>query len=151
MSTPILASIKELSAAGRYSEALKKIEETESKGMLSAELLVWRSRLLQLTEDGGSLDEVENTLQRAIELDETCIAAVLELGWFRLNVQNDAKRAFESFQAALKLQVAINTEAITGLLKSVQELEPNGNLEESKFRAVRELVNENKLAEALQD
>jgi tetratricopeptide (TPR) repeat protein len=149
MSTPIFTSIKEFSAKGRYSEALKKIEEAEAEGMLSAELLVWKSRLLQLVEDGGSLDEVEKTLQRAIQLDKTCITAVLELGWFRFNVQNDTKRAFESFQTALKLQVSANTEAITGLLKCVQELEPSSNLEEAKSRAVRALVDETKLAEAL--
>ena len=149
MSLSVFASIRELSAVGRYSEALEKIEKTEAEGMLSAELLVWKSRILQLAEDGGSLDDVEKTLLRAIELDESCAAAVLELGWFRLNVQNDAKRAFESFQAALKLQASANTEAITGLLKSVQELEPDGSLEEAKFRAVRALVDETKLTEAL--
>ncbi|MFZ0964784.1 MAG: hypothetical protein WAO35_28335 [Terriglobia bacterium] len=151
MSTQILGSIKEFSANGRYSEALKKIEEAEAEGMLSAELLVWKSRLLQLVEDGASLDEVEKTLQRAIELDNNCIPAVLELGWFRFNVQNDTKRAFESFQTALKLQVSANTEAITGFLKCVQELEPNSNLEEAKSRALRALVDEAKLSEALRE
>jgi tetratricopeptide (TPR) repeat protein len=151
MSISVFASIRELSAGGKYSEALEKIERAEAEGLLSAELLVWKSRILQLAEDDGSLDDVEKTLLRAIELDETCVAAVVELGWFRLNVQNDAKRAFESFQAALKLQVSVNTETLTGLLKCMQELEPNGSLEEAKLRAVRALVDETKLAEALRD
>jgi len=150
MSLSVFASIRELSAAGRYSEALEKIEKVEADGMVSAELLVWKSRILQLAEDGGSLDEVEKTLVRAIELDESCAAAALELGWFRLNVQNDAKRALESFQAALKLQASANTEAITGLLKSIQELEPDRNLEEAKFQAICELADEPKLTQALQ-
>jgi len=151
MSVSIFGSIKELSATGRYSEALKKIEEAEAAGMLSASLLVWKAGILQLVEDRGSLDEVEKTLQHAIELDGTCVAAVLELGWFRLNVQNDAKRAFESFQSALKLQASTNTEVIAGLLKSVQELEPNSDFEETKIQAVRALVDDAKLAEALPD
>jgi len=151
MSTSIYAPIRKLSAGGQHSEALEKIERAEAEGLLSAELLVLKSRILQLAEDGGSLDDVEKTLLCAIEMDETCVAAVLELGWFRLNVQNDAKRAIESFRVALKLQVSVNTEALTGLLKCVQEIEPNGDLEEAKFRAVRALVDEIKLAEALQD
>lgn len=151
MSISVFASIRELSAGGQYSEALERIERAEAEGLVSAELLVWKSRILQLAEDGGSLDDVEKTLLRAIELDKTCVAAVLELGWFRLNVQNDAKRAFESFQGALKLQASVNTEALTGLLKCAQELDPNGSLEEAKFRAITALVDETKLGEALQD
>jgi tetratricopeptide (TPR) repeat protein len=150
MTTPTFDRIKELSAACRYSEALIKLQEIETEGIVSAELLVWKARILQLVDDGGSLDEVETTLERAIELDKTCIPALLELGWFRLNVQNDSRQALQSFQAALKLQVPANTEAIIGLLKCMQELEPNNNLEEVKTRAVLALVDEMKVTEALQ-
>jgi len=149
MTTPTFDTIKELSAAGRYSEALKKLQEIEMEGIVCAELLVWKARILQLLDDGGSLEEVEKTLERAIELDKTCIPALLELGWFRLNVQNDSRQALQYFQATLKLQVPANTEAITGFLKCMQELEPNNNLEEAKTRAVLALVDEMKVTEAL--
>jgi tetratricopeptide (TPR) repeat protein len=151
MSLSVFESIKELSARGQYSEAQEKIEKAEAEGVSSAELLVWKSRILQLAEDGGPLDDVEKTLLRAIALDETCVAAAVELGWFRLNVQNDAKRAIESFRAALKLQASVNTETLTGLLKCAHELEPDHNLEKAKLRAIRALVDETKLAEALRD
>jgi hypothetical protein len=102
MSLSVFESIKELSARGQYSQAQEKIEKAEAEGVSSAELLVWKSRTLQLAEDGGPLDDVEKTLLRAIALDETCVAAAVELGWFRLNVQNDAKRAIESFRGCPK-------------------------------------------------
>ena len=59
MSTHIFDSVKDLSAKGRYSEALKTIEQAESRGLVSVELLVWKAIILQLVEDDGSLDEVE--------------------------------------------------------------------------------------------
>jgi hypothetical protein len=128
MSASILASIKEISADGRYSEALLRIEEAE---------------------DAGHLDEVEATLQSAVQLDETYTDAFIELGWFRFNVQNDPKGALESFQAALKLLVSANTEAISGALKSIRELEPDTDLDRSKAAAILRLVDEARLANSL--
>lgn len=151
MNDPVFDVVKELSAQGRYSDALSKIDSEESMGRHSAPLLVWKARLLQLVDDSGSLDEVENTLERAIQLDPANAEAFLELGWFQLNVADNPSKALEFFQNATRIQVPANTDAVLGILKCKRELQPTVAPETMKSEAILNLVDMEKIQESLKD
>ena len=91
----------------------------------SPQLHVLEGRLIQLAKsrEGIELNEVEDAFKEALKIDDTYIEAYLELGWFYLNVQNDAVKAKEFFDEAEGLSRNQLLETLEGKLKCVAETE----------------------------
>ncbi len=130
-----LERIKKLCSEKRYAEALALITEMEASGFVTSQLLVTKAMCLQVTDDSGSLDEVERTFVAALNIDQRCVEALVEFGWFQLNVKDDARKAESLFRKALEAQAASNTEIISGVVRCRQEVSPT----ESSTSLVREL------------
>ncbi len=82
---------------------------------------------LQVADDSGSIDEVERIFEAALNIDPRCVEAIVEFGWFQLNVNDDARTAESLFRRALEVQAATNTEIISGVFQCRQELSPTEN------------------------
>jgi tetratricopeptide (TPR) repeat protein len=120
-----------LAGQSEYSEALKVIEDAEALGEESVELLLMKARLLQLVDQDRTLEEVEAALDSAISIDPKSVDALLEMGWFKLNVLDDPQEAQKAFDSALRIQADVNTELVSGLTKCCMELNSGSNLSET--------------------
>jgi hypothetical protein len=84
----------------------------------------------------GEFGDVEGVFKSALDLDPKSIQALIEYGWYKLNVLDDAQAALELFRRAQHLQVEINSDIATGLLKCMEETSPGV----SRHAALSELV-----------
>jgi tetratricopeptide (TPR) repeat protein len=134
----------------RFDEALGVIEQARPSEGCCADLLVWKAKCLQLG-DHATLDEVEGTLRDAIACDEENVDAWGELGWFLLNVRDQAEKAQEAFVRALRIQAKANTEVLIGLVKCAKEINPNKSSDELKRSLVAGLVDVNEVDAALSE
>lgn len=107
------------------------IASAEKSSGPSPRLEVLKATCLQLSDD-ASLEEVEGTLLRAIELDDQYVDAFVELGWFLLNVLDDREKATVAFDKALGLLQKLNGEVFRGLLACRDELQPDQDSERLK-------------------
>ncbi|HUA84653.1 MAG TPA: hypothetical protein VMB85_12385 [Bryobacteraceae bacterium] len=134
-----LDQIRSYMSAHDFDAALRSIEELENESGDSPRLLVWKAGCLQLS-DRGTPEEVERMLLRAVELDEEYVPALVELGWFRLNVQDDAagaKQAFDRARELLKKQIG---ETYRGALACAQELRSSQSLSAFQPEFERDLL-----------
>ena len=137
--------INQLCSEGKYSEALRRIKEGEQSGQVTAELLVKKAMCLQMLDDNGTLEEVEQTFETALQLDPKSIQALMEFGWFQLNVKDQPRCAETLFRRALELQVPVNTEIAAGLLKCLREVSPRLDSERLLRTLIDSLIDESKI------
>jgi lipopolysaccharide biosynthesis regulator YciM len=125
-----LDEVKRLYRAERYDDALRAIETAEQSSSISPALLVWKSRCLQLTDNPkGELNEAQSSLERAINVDDEYLPALIDLGYFQLNVMDDAEAAVPLLRQALSISVDNITEVILGLAQCISETNsPNAAL-----------------------
>jgi tetratricopeptide (TPR) repeat protein len=115
--------MKSLYAAGNYDGALALIERMEREGLLYPEVFLWKGRCLQLG-DGRhfrDISEIEQLYRRALDIDDEYVPALMELGWFYLNVMDDAGRARPFFDRAFGLLREALTEAVEGVARCLWE------------------------------
>lgn len=105
-----------LANEGKYELLDKLVSEMEAIGCLHPELLILKARCIQTTDSplSADLQDVEKTLETAIVLDKTFFPALVELGYLKLNVLDDAKGAIPLFDKAIEIINKIATEAIIG-------------------------------------
>lgn len=150
MKTLSIELIRRLYADGKYSEILRYIEDLERAGCTSAELLVRKAMCLQLVEEPkGEFGEVEQIFKSALDLDPKSIQALIEYGWYKLNVLDDASAALELFRRAQQLQVEVNSEVATGLLKCMEETSPGLSRHDALSELVSSLVDSKKVNDYL--
>lgn len=92
----ILNKVHELYRLNRFDDALDVLDSYEQQQNLSAEMLLLKGRLIQLSETGRrSLSEAKQCFMGVLEQDKDNINALLELGWLYANVldERDAGRA----------------------------------------------------------
>jgi tetratricopeptide (TPR) repeat protein len=140
-----LHTARTLASQSEYRDALKVIEDAEALGETSVELLLMKAKLLQLVDQDRTLEEVEMALESAIHIAPKSVEALLEMGWFKLNVRDDPKVAQKAFEAALQIQAEVNTELVLGLIKCCIELNPGSDLSGALQRAIASLVDEDRL------
>jgi tetratricopeptide (TPR) repeat protein len=117
-----LEEIKTKYNAGQYEKALSLIEKTETKELLDPEILVWKGRCLQLVDHTSyELSDIENMFNQALDINPELASALLELGWFYLNVLDDAQKAIELFDRAIAVLRRQLTDAMIGKTKSLTE------------------------------
>lgn len=116
-----LAEARALYAAGDYAGALHTIAQAQDTGCISAALLVLKARALQLSDTSGPINEVSFALDAALSLEPENIDALLEYGWFLLNVLDDPAAASLKFRESLTSLRVRNTDAQIGLIKCAHE------------------------------
>jgi tetratricopeptide (TPR) repeat protein len=115
---------KALLAAGDYIGAIRCVDAAAKDGCASPDLFVLKARALQLSDEPGPMAEIAACFDSALKLDPRNIQALLEYGWFELNVMDQAAFAEERFRQCLALLRQENTEATLGLLKCLEERGP---------------------------
>ena len=100
---------------GQFGKALAVVDRLLSDWPDNPLLLVKRAQIIQLqeTENGPSLEEARGALERAVALDEESPQPLIELGFFLLNVEDNAVAAADCFRKAEAL--------VTGLLKECRK------------------------------
>jgi tetratricopeptide (TPR) repeat protein len=150
MTTPGIELIRRLYKEGKYSEILCYVDELLQKGYVTAELLVRKAMCLQLLDPPvGEFEEVERTFKAALDLDPKSTQALIEYGWYKLNVLDQASEALTLFRRALSLQAEMNTEVVTGILKCMEETSPGLPRQDSLSETVRSLVDLQKVNDYL--
>jgi hypothetical protein len=111
--------------AEQFDLAVDAFNNIEQERPLCADELVLKAKCLQLhpSVDARLLNAAEESLLAATKLDPQYVPALVELGWYYLNVQDDARKAAERFDSALRIASAAAVEALVGLSKCVEEIE----------------------------
>jgi tetratricopeptide (TPR) repeat protein len=108
----------------QFDVAVDMLRAIELRRTLSPQELVLKARCLQLhpVTDGRLLTEAENALRTVLNADAEYVPALMELGWFHLNVENNAAEALGAFERAFKLADSAAAEALVGMSRSTEEL-----------------------------
>lgn len=123
VSNVVWARIRKLFADGDFDGCLQAFEKLEASRALSPAELVQKARCIQLsTGELASVDDAEESLRRALELDPEYLPALLELGWFHHTVRDDPRSALGFFEKALAISKAAGDEALKGLSECRNEL-----------------------------
>ena len=148
-----MKQIRTLIASKRYSEALRAIEE-ERSSTTQPYLLVWKAICIQLEDSEETqydLSDVEAALQKALEIDEEYVEALLELGWFYYNVLDDARRAQPFFERLLKKCRDLTTEGLIGAARCIAERDSADDAIKFLDDTSQSLIDLEKLDEARRD
>ncbi len=108
-----------------YDEALFEFMKVEKETPPTATELVHKGRAIYRSSDETpfELEDVEKTYKKAIELDENCFAAYISLGYFYLNVMDDAQTAKPYFEGVFDMLHALLEDAVIGDARCISELE----------------------------
>lgn len=118
MIVSVLTQVRILYQAQSYDDALAVLERYATSNELSTEMLLLKSRLIQLSETGRyDLLEAKQCLLQALGRDAENSKAMLELGWLCLNVFDEVTEAREYFIQALAVTRLAEKEASEGLKK----------------------------------
>lgn len=149
----LLDKVYKLKNEKNYDASLSCLIESDEIVELSPQLLVEKGRLIQLSSEEISLDlqDAIDCFKRALLLDEEHAPALIELGYFYLNVEDDVKQAKSFFSAAMEKVVADNgryIEAFQGYLdcileidgpqKAIEALEKDKQLDKSEKDDIKE-------------
>lgn len=138
----IIDNVRALCEAGEHNRALELLERGQKQSIPNPKILVWKGICSQLrsTENQYQLADVEQMFLKALEIDDESVEALLELGWFYLNVSDDATRAQTFFSKAMEIEKKALTDAIIGLARCLKETasaeEAAVFLEKSRFDAI---------------
>ena len=118
MIASVLTHIRTLYQAQSYDDALIVLERYATSSELSTEMLLLKSRLIQLSDTGEhDLAEAKQCLLQALDRDAENAKALLDLGWPCLNVFDEVGEAKEYFNQALAVTRLAEIDAIEGLKK----------------------------------
>jgi hypothetical protein len=111
----------------RFDAAVEALEAIESERGLCPHELVLKARCLQLHPVARAefLSDAKKALLTALELDPSYSPALIELGWFHVNVEGAAADALSVFAKAFSLAAPIAAEALVGLSRSTKETQSN--------------------------
>ena len=121
MMREVLDDVKRLYRAEKYDDALQTIAASELSSRTPA-LLVWKSRCLQMTNNPkDDLNEAQLSLEQALDVDDEYVPALIDLGYFHLNVMDDAEAALPLLRKAFSISADNITEAVMGLAQCISE------------------------------
>ncbi|HEY0160216.1 MAG TPA: hypothetical protein VGF28_23220 [Thermoanaerobaculia bacterium] len=107
----------------RFDVVLEALGAIEGHRELHPQELLLKARCLQLHEspEPRHLVEAEEVLKKILQSDSGYVPALVELGWFYLNVKERLPEASELFEKALTLAAAMAAEALVGLSRCTEE------------------------------
>ena len=106
---------------------LAELRSMDADG-LTAQMLVRKAILLQFEDaTDGTPQEIEDALHAALDRDDKCIEAYIELGRYYYAVLDDSRKAKVAFLKGLDLLRGFNKEIVQGLLDCDEELHPDRN------------------------
>jgi tetratricopeptide (TPR) repeat protein len=118
-----LAAVSRLWDREDYDTALAEVDSMLSAWPGNAHLHVLRASLLQLQESPKvDLEEVKRALQVAVDLDKGAPAAVIELGHYFDNVEDDPQAAAKAFAQGVTNARQLLMEALLGQAKAYRQL-----------------------------
>lgn len=120
-----------------FEGALQVLDELLGQAPYASALHLHRARLLQLSPVERSLEEVEQALTSACALDDTNIAALLEMGHFIDAVRDRPGHALERFTAAAALAASSLKDALLGRARCLLQLGERAAAEEVLREAQR--------------
>jgi tetratricopeptide (TPR) repeat protein len=137
-----LREMTELLKSGEFDKVLEVLSGIEKDRPLAPRQLVLRGRCIQLASgaDVPDLKEAEQSFQRALELDDEYVPALLELAWFYHAVEDDAAKALPFFERAYELSRQDLTEAVAGKVDCLDETESQEAASAFLNQAIREAV-----------
>lgn len=91
---------------------------------LDPRLLVLKGKCLQIAREPVALNNVKKCFLKALSMDSSYVPALLELGWFLRNVEDDPKGALRYFQKAYRLTSQFLRGSISGVALSKDNLSP---------------------------
>jgi hypothetical protein len=125
-----LAAIERLWNGKDYDQAFAEVESMLESWPGNAHLHILWAGLVQLQDDPThGLDEAKQMLQDAVELDNGSAAAVIELGHFLDNVEDDPQGAAKAFADGVAMARTLLIEGLIGQAKAFRQLE-----EKDEFR-----------------
>jgi tetratricopeptide (TPR) repeat protein len=117
------ARARSLVEAENFDECLLVFGELAEVRPLHPQELVQYSRCMQLgTGAVGTLEEAEELLRKALEIEEGYVPALLEMGWFLHAVRDQSEQALPYFERALREITALAEEAGRGKQECLAEL-----------------------------
>ena len=121
----ILYKIAKLDKADDYDGVLKEIKKLEQNSLLPLNILVLKGTCIRLSDnqDIYSLEDAEKSYKKALAIDPDYVEALIELGYFYLDVMDDAKKAFPYFEDAIRVIKGQVNEAFIGHAFCMSELE----------------------------
>lgn len=115
----LLVEVRGLYQSKKYDEALSLIYTYSKKCDLSVELLVLKGRLIQLSSgEEYALSLVIECFESALKQDKNSLDALIELGWFYMNVLDNADVGLDYFKRAINVCDNYAKEAKLGIAKS---------------------------------
>jgi predicted Zn-dependent protease len=140
--TKAVSDVTSLLEDEKYDRALKRLEELRKNWPGSAQLQVLWAKLVQLQDEPThTLSDAKRALQQAVELDKQSPAAVIELGYFLDNVEDDPQAATKAFTQGITTARHLLIEGLLGHAKALIQLD-------KREEAVRCLVEAHHLADA---
>ena len=114
-----LDAVRDLYASKSYDAALIELDGYEKEHELTAEMLLLKGRLIQLSESGARpLVEAKQSFLSALRQDRDNVSALVELGWLCTNVLDEHEAGRRYFLEALKKCDVFRDEATRGLKSS---------------------------------
>ncbi len=118
-----LAAISRLWQTEDYDTALAEVESLRTAWPGNAHLYVLWASLVQLQEQPQhELDEVKVALEHAVELERESVAALIELGHFLDNVEDDPAAAGKVYAEGVTVARQMLIDALIGQAKAYRQL-----------------------------
>jgi len=119
-----LSKVLRLWRDGQFDRALNAVDELMKSWPGNPRLHVIWASLVQLQDQPTySLEDARNALERAIELEKDSPAAVIELGHFLDNVDDDPKAASKAFSEGVRSARRLLIDGLLGQAKALLQLE----------------------------
>lgn len=140
--------IRELYDSKEYRTALSVLSEMEKHRVTHPSIFVWKSRCLQLTDSPPTeLNEIEELLKSALEIDDQYVPALVDLGYFYLRIMDNVQLATPLFERALDICRDMNTSIVIGLTESISETQSTQNALEFLIKNEKLNIDPKKLEE----
>ena len=119
-----LSTVSRLWDEKDYDKALAKVEALLKTWPGNPHLHVLRASLVQLQEEPKyDLDEAKQALQQAIELDKESPSALIELGHFLDNVEDDPQTAIKAYAEGVSPARRLLLDGLIGQAKAYRQLD----------------------------
>lgn len=147
-----LAEVQKLWADEKIEDTLELLGKMEVDRLPHPRVLVLKYLCLATSKVTDSeLEDLENILKQALELDENYLPALIELAYFRMNVLDKPNEAISLFERATEIAKYNITEITLGHAQCIAELESSKSAIDFISEQKKELINLEKLQKFVEE